>query len=212
MFNKEFLKTLTIMYVEDDKSIRESLGTILQKVFKEVILCVDGQDGLEKFTLSHSNEINKIDAIVSDINMPRMNGLEMLAGIRKLDTEIPAIMTTAHGESDFLMEAIKVNVSYYALKPINTPQLLENIQKFCLIRHQQGMIVQKEKELSSYIGIIDQVAASLRLDDSLNIVDINELYSEMSLYSKEELIGKSLDLITHKDIIPTTSKEMIDAV
>ena len=66
MFNKEFLKTLTIMYVEDDKSIRESLGSILEKVFKEVVICSDGRDGLERFKLYHDDLNTQIDAIVSE--------------------------------------------------------------------------------------------------------------------------------------------------
>jgi response regulator RpfG family c-di-GMP phosphodiesterase len=50
MFDKEFLKTLTIMYVEDDDGIRNSLSGILTKIFKEVIICEYGAIGLERFT------------------------------------------------------------------------------------------------------------------------------------------------------------------
>ncbi len=206
MFNKEFLKTLTVMYVEDDTSIRESLGAILNKVFKKVVMCVDGQDGIDKFIECQKNK--DIDAIISDINMPRKNGLEMLAEIRKLDSDIPAIFTTAHGEANFLMEAIKLNVAYYALKPINTPLLLENVQKFCLAKHQQKLILKKEKELSSYINIIDNVATVIKIDSNGNFIDVNEQFCEVSSYSKEEIIGKNIKDITHPDTIASTYQEM----
>ncbi len=212
MFNKEFLKTLTVMYVEDDTSIRESLGAILQKVFKKVILCIDGQDGIDQFTSYTKTQGGEIDAIIADINMPKKSGLEMLADIRKLDSDIPAIFTTAHGEANFLMEAIKLNVSYYALKPINTPLLLENIQKFCLSKHQQKLILKKEKELSAYIDIIDNVATIVKIDTDGVFIDVNEQFCEVSSYTKEEMIGQNITSITHPDILASTYKDMYKTI
>jgi PAS domain S-box-containing protein len=207
MFNKEFLKTLVILYVEDDRTIRESLGTMLQKVFKKVIICTDGQDGWEQFNLNSKKNI-QIDAIISDINMPGMNGLDMLTKVRTLDNEIPAILTTAHNDSSFLMEAIKVNVSYYALKPINTTILLENIQKFCMIKHQRNLIIRKEEELSAYIDAIDHVATIVRVDKDGNFTEVNELFCEVSLYNKEELLTKNIKDLTHQDILSSVFTSM----
>ena len=212
MFNKEFLKTLTVMYVEDDDDIRESLGEILKKVFKEVIICVDGQDGVDRFKFYKNDLENEIDVIISDINMPNLSGLEMLAQIRKIDTDIPAILTTAHGESNFLMEAIKANVSYYAMKPINTQLLLENVQKFCMIKHHQKLIERKEQKLSSYMNIIDNVATITKIDKSSNFTEVNELFCEVSGYSKDELIGKNIKDTTHVDILPTVYENMQEAL
>ena len=208
MFDKEFLKTLTVMYVEDDTSIRESLGAIFQKVFKDVIMCVDGQDGLEKYKLYTTDLGIEIDAVVSDINMPKLNGLQMLSKIREFDIDVPAIMTTAHGETDFLMEAIRVNVSYYALKPINTPDLLANIQKFCLAKHQQKLISRKEKELSSYIDIIDQVATVAKINNEGNFIEVNDLFCEVSLYDKNNITNRSITEMTHPDIISSVYTTM----
>jgi len=204
MFNKEFLKTLTIMYVEDDESIRESLSSILSKVFKEVVLCEDGQDGIDRFKLYTQNLGQTIDAVVSDINMPRKSGLEMLKEIRELDSEVPAILTTAHGEANFLMDAIKVNVSYYALKPIDTPLLLQNIQKFCMIKHNQKLIKRKEKELSAYIKIINQVATVAKTNSDGNFVEVNDHLCIVTGYTKEELLTKNIRDITHDDALNTS--------
>jgi PAS domain S-box-containing protein len=144
--------------------------------------------------------------------MPRMNGLDMLEEIRQLDYEIPAILTTAHDETNFLMKAIKVNVSYYALKPINTPILLENVQKFCMMNHQQNLIVKKEKELSSYIDIIDQVATITKIDHDGTLLNVNELFCDISLYDKDEIIGKSIKEVTHKDILTTVYLSMEETI
>jgi PAS domain S-box-containing protein len=212
MFDKEFLKTLIVMYVEDDNSIRESLGMIFNKVFKEVVMCVDGQDGLEKFKLYNEELNTPIDAIVSDINMPKLNGLKMVAKIREENSDIPVIMTTAHGETDFFMEAIRINVSSYALKPINTPDLLSNIQKFCLAKHQRKLIERKDEELSSYIEVVNQVATIAKLDKENNFIRVNELFLEASAYKEDEIIGKSLLEITHSDIASTTYIDMQNSI
>ncbi|MBD3840983.1 MAG: response regulator, partial [Campylobacterales bacterium] len=159
MFNKEFLKTLTIMYVEDDDSIRTSLSGILKKIFGEVIICNDGNDGVNQYKFYTQERQTKIDCIISDINMPNLNGIEMVREIRNHDTEVPIIFTTAHGESNYLMEAIKLKISYYALKPINTTELLQNVSKFCEIEHNKSLIAKKEKQLEQYMVIMDGITS-----------------------------------------------------
>jgi PAS domain S-box-containing protein len=208
MFNKEFLKTLTVMYVEDDESIRTSLGNILKKIFKEVILAEDGQDGLTKFSLYSQNMDLEFDAIISDINMPNMNGLEMAKEIRTLNSEIPIIMTTAHGESNYLMEAIKVNVSGYSLKPIDTKELLLTIQRVCLVKRNQKLIQEKEEELSEYMDLINNVATIVKVDENNIIIHTNYSFDEIAHYEENELVGSNVIITIHPDSTETTYKNM----
>ncbi len=201
MFNKEFLKTLTVMYVEDDESIRVSLSGIFSKIFGEVIICNDGALGLEEFKNHTINKKLKIDAVVSDINMPNMNGIEMVQGIRELDTEVPIVFTTAHGESNYLMDAIKLQIAYYALKPIDTTELLQNISKFCMIEHNKQLIFQKEKEISIYMDIMNNISSMFKFNTNGQIIESNDMLSEISQYSKEELINIKIDDILHNDSV-----------
>ncbi len=197
------------MYVEDDQDIRESLGAILERVFKKVIICIDGQKGLDYYIEHNNSNENKIDIIVSDIRMPNLSGFEMLAKIREFDKEVPAVLTTAHGESSYLMDAIKVNVSHYAMKPINTQELLINIQKICIVNHNKQLIERKEKKLSSYMKIIDNVATITKIDKNGIFLEVNELFCEESGYTSEELIGKDIVSLTHTDIVSTVHKSMM---
>ena len=159
MFDKEFLKTLTVMYVEDDENIRNSLSSILKKIFGEVVICNDGNDGVNQFKYYTLERKTKINAVISDINMPNLNGIEMVREIRALDEEVPIIFTTAHGESNYLMEAIKLKVSYYALKPINTTELLQNVSKLCTIEHNKLLVAKKEEQLSQYMDIMNELTS-----------------------------------------------------
>ncbi len=208
MFNKEFLKTLTIMYVEDDESIRISLGNILKKVFKEVITCVDGKDGISNFKLYTQDMDIEFDAIISDINMPNMNGLEMIKEIRELNEDIPVVLTTAHGEANYLMEAIKVNVSGYTLKPIDTKELLMTVQKFCEIKKNQRVIKEKEEELSEYMDLINNIATIIKVNQKDIIIHTNHFFTTIADYEENELTNSNIILAIHPDSIPTSYKEM----
>ena len=201
MFNKEFLKTLTVLYVEDDESIRTSLSNILTKIFDKVIVCNDGDDGFNKFHEYTQEKKNTINLIISDINMPNKNGIEMVQDIREIDQDIPIFFTTAHGESDYLMESIKLKIAYYALKPINTSDLLDNISDFCMIEQNKSLVAKKSKEITQYMDIINNITSIFKVDTNGNITEVNELLCETSQYSKEELIGMHIDMILHKDTI-----------
>jgi len=212
MFNKEFLKTLTVMYVEDDEIIRSSLGSILSKIFGNVIVCNDGSLGLEQFKNHTIDKKLTIDAIISDINMPNMNGIEMVKAIRELDSEVPIVFTTAHGESNYLMDAIKLKIVYYALKPIDTTELLKNISKFCMIEHNKQLIFQKEKEISTYMDIMNHISSIFKVDIDGNIIESNEMLVEISKYSNQELLSMKIDDILHHDALITTYKDILKIV
>jgi len=199
MFNKEFLKTLTILYVEDDDTVRSSLSNLLEKVFLNIIICKDGEEGLNQFKSLTQEQRTKIDVVVSDINMPMKNGIELAQEIRALDADIPIIFTTAHAEAKDLMEAIHLKISYYALKPINTTELLDNISKFCMIEHNKNVILEKSAQITKYISIIDNIASIFKVDTSGNIIEVNDLMCEISEYTQEELLSMHLDTILNKE-------------
>jgi YesN/AraC family two-component response regulator len=115
------MKDLTLLYVEDDISCAKSTIILLENFFKKVIYATDGKDGLEKF-----NE-NYIDLIITDIRMPKLNGLDMLEIINKLRSNIPAIITSAHDEIAYYEKAKKLNVKEYILKPISLNKILNAI-------------------------------------------------------------------------------------
>jgi PAS domain S-box-containing protein len=208
MFDKEFLKTLTVLYVEDDETIRTSLGNILKKVFKEVVTCVDGKDGVTNYELYTQDMDMEFDAIISDINMPNMNGLEMVKKIREYDQDIPVVMTTAHGEANYLMEAIKVNVSGYTLKPIDTKELLNTVQKFCEIKRNQRLIQEKEAELSEYMDVVNGIATIVKVDKTDTIVEANEYFCALLDQEEDELIGTNILQVISPDSISTNYREM----
>ncbi|MGM0623048.1 MAG: response regulator transcription factor [Campylobacterota bacterium] len=123
MNNTEILKDVTLLYVEDDKEVNEALTRSLRRICKEVFVAYNGLEGFELF----EQHKDKIDIIVTDIKMPILDGIGMIKKIRQIDSLKPIIITSAHGESEYLYEAIDEGVASYILKPISKQRLKETL-------------------------------------------------------------------------------------
>lgn len=196
MINKNILSHLTILYIEDDVSTRESMYSILIKLFKNVLIACDGEEGL-KICLEN---YNTIDIIVSDINLPKLSGIGLIKEIRKQNHDIPVIFSSAYKESAFLLEAIKLNISDYLVKPYNIRHLLSRVEHICNEKHQHKLIVRQRKELKQYLELIDKVAIISKTDTKGRIVFVNDIFCEVAGYEKEELLGKPHSIVRHPDM------------
>lgn len=122
MSDYEILKSVTGLYVEDEEIVRDILGMFLRRRFKDLYEAENGLDGLEMFK-KYSPDI-----IITDIEMPIMNGLEMIKEIKELDESKPIIIVTA-----FKDEAHKTHLADEIIhKPINNRDLLEKIYNLVL--------------------------------------------------------------------------------
>ena len=125
---KDFLKNITLLYVEDEIEVNELTSAFLSKFVGKVISATDGEEGLELFKTYYEDPNKKnIDIVITDINMPKMNGLDMLFEINKIDSFIPSIITTAHNDASFLQKAINLRVRSYVNKPLNMKSLIDSI-------------------------------------------------------------------------------------
>ncbi len=167
-------KTLKILYVEDNDDVREQTQKLLSNFFDEIIIAIDGKDGLKKFE-EHKDSLN---IVFTDINMPNMNGIEMLEGIRKINTTIPCIVISAHNESNFFLQTIKLGVDGYLLKPINVQQFLDTLTK----------ILQREKlriENIEFSNSLENLNNDLEMQVISRIGEIFALNKEIEDTQKE---------------------------
>lgn len=118
-----FLKTLSVLYVEDEDDVRELLSRFLKRWVGTLHTATNGQEGISAFA-----EHNP-DVVVTDIKMPVMDGLEMASSIKTSAREVPIIVITAHSEQDYFIRAIEIGVDRYVIKPVNTDTLLNAICK-----------------------------------------------------------------------------------
>ncbi|MDD2265769.1 diguanylate cyclase [Sulfuricurvum sp.] len=124
MLPSNFPASLRILYIEDDKNTQEEVAFFLEPLVSNLYLASNGQEGLDLY------RFHAPDLIITDIQMPIMNGLEMIKEIRKNDSRTPIFITTAYNETTYLHDAINSGVNRYILKPINFKNLSEIIREF----------------------------------------------------------------------------------
>ena len=110
-------KNISILYVDDNDFIREEAIEYLSLLYTNVLEAKNGQEALEIYASS------KPDIIITDIEMPIINGLQMVKAIRRDDKKIPIIIVTAFMDTEYLLEAIELRLVKYIIKPMTNHKL-----------------------------------------------------------------------------------------
>ncbi len=117
------LKNFTLLYVEDDYDAQEHMQMILEDDIKEMYQAYNGEEGLRLF------KEKKPDIIVTDINMPVMDGLSMANEIKKINNEQPIVVISALDNRETLLKAINMGIDYFVPKPIDIDILYQQLEK-----------------------------------------------------------------------------------
>ncbi len=154
---KKLLSDLTLLYVEDEETLRVHTSFFYQKFFKEVYIAQNGSEGLEFFK-RHSPDI-----IITDINMPVMNGIDMAKGIKALDTEVPIIVLTAFSDEPILLQVIDIGVDAFLNKPADFEKNLETLLK-------TARNIKTKRELAEKNALLIQQARNAAIGEILSQV------------------------------------------
>ncbi len=178
----------TILYVEDEKSIRDNYIKYLNNYYENVYGAQSGEEAYEIY-------LNiKPQIMIIDINLPQMNGIELLSKIREHDHTTRAIMLTAHTETNFLLQAIELKLTQYLIKPIKRAKLKESLE---LALNELSKFEVSNKEL---INLKENFIYDMANKELLNNGRVVEL-------TKKE--SKLLDLLIQKQNKASTYEELI---
>ena len=123
-------KKFNLLYVEDDELARTQTKMIFDRFFDNITTAKDGQEGLDIFLANkEEDESKQFDLIFSDINMPKLSGLEMLDKIREVDSDIIFVILTAYNDTEHLVQAIELNVTFFIFKPIKIDKITNTINE-----------------------------------------------------------------------------------
>ena len=177
--NISILKNITILYAEDEKDLREVTHQILKGFTKKQYVAEDGAQGLELFK-KHENEI---DLIITDVNMPVLNGLEMVKEIKKINMNIPIIVATAFSNKEYLLEAIDIGVDKYVLKPIDVAKLLQVMSQSLLYHELKDLYIDKLTNLPNR----NRLKKDLETNniDLMALLDIDEFSTINDLFGEK---------------------------
>ena len=168
-----------ILVVEDDTISRRIIREILSRSGYEVFEAEDGAQGLESF------KANKPDLVLTDYQMPVMNGLRVLSEIRNLQPAVPVIMLTGFGDIALIIKSIQLGAFDFLEKPINTPQLKE------VVASALNSVISSKKHdqvLTEGISIDKKIQENILIGRSPQIKDIFKNIGRVSLNKVNILI------------------------
>ena len=117
------LKDKNVLYIEDEDQIRENVTELLSDYFNAFHTANSGEEGYEKFL------VKKIDIVIVDIELPKMNGIELLQKIRDRDKEIHLVVISGHTKTEYLLGAIPFKLEEYIVKPLNSRKIRELLSR-----------------------------------------------------------------------------------
>ncbi len=167
------LSEITLLYVEDDETIREVLTQILRRYVKRLYVAENGQRGVELFK-EYSPEI-----VLSDIRMPKMDGIDMARKIKDIKPKTAIVFTTAFSESEYLKSAIELGAEGYLIKPIDRDRLVEKLNYI-------ADAIVNERRKDAYFKLLvrlfdNQSEAMVLADESGRVVLSNLAYKKFCL-------------------------------
>ena len=114
---KKLLNPLSLLYVEDNAILQEKAASFFQKLFGTVYRADDGEKGIALF------KQHKPTIVITDIQMPLMDGLEMAQAIRAIDANAKIIITSAYDDKNYLLKTIELGLNGYLVKPLKVDEL-----------------------------------------------------------------------------------------
>jgi len=193
--NKDLLESLTVLYIEDEEMIKEEVSFFCKRFIPGFHVASNGLEGIEVYKKV------KPDVIVTDIQMPKMNGIDML---RELNTTTPVIITTAFSDIEYFLYAIELKVNKFIIKPVDLKELLINIQESVVNKRLQDRLFEKENVLK----ILDENVLMSVTDKNGIIIDASSIFCGLIGYTKEELLGNTHNILRHEDTPDEFYQEM----
>ncbi len=174
------LNNKTILYIEDDLELQKNIKEILSHFFKKIYIASNGDDA---YSIYMENQ-NKIDILITDINMPNTNGITLSKYLREYNKNLPIVIISAYTNTDYLLDSIDLNILKYITKPLTTQKIMLLLDK--LLDH-------------------FQLNNSLSLNNNIKFNHANGLLSisnqEIKLTQKESKFFKLLfenDIVTYE--------------
>jgi len=173
----QYAAHLNVLYVEDDLALREETSYMLEPFFKSIRSASDGLEGLELYNKE------SFDLVITDINMPKMNGLKMIEKIKEINPEQKIVAISAHNEPEVLIGLIKDGTSSFILKPIIQSEVINALYPVCRDAYAQILNIELVEELNSKNRELEEQVRALQARG--NTIDTKHSQLEKLLKIKE---------------------------
>jgi len=177
---------ISVLYVEDEAATREQVGRLLTTHNFRLLTAENGIEGLELFR-THAPDI-----IITDIMMPRMNGLDMARSIRNHSPDAQIVVITAFSDTNYLLEAIDIGVDKFVIKPVEFAKLLAAIEQCVTTIRIQRRVQEQAERIRMLSNALEQSPSMAMITDTQGIIEyVNHKFCEVTGFSAEEAVGKT---------------------
>lgn len=178
---KELASSISVLYAEDNEELRNAFADYIKMFFSDVTVCTNGYEGLKAY------KERPYDIVITDINMPKLDGLSMSKEIKKIREDQHIIIVSAYKNLDNYIEAIKIGVDGYILKPVEYDQVNSILFKLAqqinyakeneeYKKHLEKLVEKKTQELKRHY-ITDQLTG---LFNKTHLLDTIEHHRDIS--------------------------------
>lgn len=225
--SKELLvhtKKLSILFVEDHDDLRDNTRDILKTFFNQVDSAKNGEEAIKKYKEHYANESKYYDIILSDIQMPRLNGVELVESIYSINPNQIVIIISAYDDAKYLLPLINLGIEQFIKKPIDYQELLK-----VLLRASKKVALQANQNTAPN-GTIIKLNSSAAFNKETNILHVNgsmvtltkyeiiflQLLSDNlgKIYSNEDItdyyssLSENLDIINIRKLVSKLRKKL----
>ena len=189
---QDYLKSLTVLFVEDEEVSRGLCSEFLSRLVGVLVTAQNGVEGLEAWRQ------HKPDIIVTDVQMPVMDGLSMVDEIRSRDMTVPIIVLTAFDNGDYLMKSINFGIDKYVTKPVDSGRLQSSLVSCAhrllvekQLKHSQVALERKQQRLANIIE--GTQAGTWEHNVQTGEIEFNERVAELIGYRLDEISPSTMD-------------------
>ena len=196
---------ISILYVEDDPEARELVSRVLARKIRALRLYT-AENGAAGLALYREH---RPDIVITDINMPVMDGIRMSNEIKSLNPEALIIAVTAYSDTRYLLDAIETGISNYVLKPINYDKLFAAIDKCVEIVTLKQRVNAQNAHIRQLSRAVEASPSAVLITNSKGIIKyVNPKFTAMTGYSAEEVIGQNPRILKSEKMAASTYEEL----
>jgi len=219
MHAKELLaysKNLHLLLAEDHDDLRESTAAILQNFFKEVDAVKDGEEALSLY------ETKEYDIILTDIRMPKVDGVSLVEAIYQKNPQQKIIVLSAHDESKYLIPLLNLGIEHYIKKPLDYQELIHvfyNVARKIVVTQDSSesdkivhlnseTLFDKEKKILTKSGEIVYLTKYELIFLDILIQQVSKIYSNEEIVAMYQAMSEQIDAQNIRKLVSKLRKKL----